>query len=71
MSAAPILSRAVSAVDLPSAPVEIAAGEAERASLADANDLVSVGRLTAAVDLERAPGGAIVVSGRVVATTTN
>jgi uncharacterized metal-binding protein YceD (DUF177 family) len=67
MSDAPILSRVVSAIDLPSAPVEMSASAAERSALAAANDLVSVDGLSATVDVERAPGGAVVVSGHVVA----
>ena len=62
-----ILSRPVSAAELPAAPVEIVAGERERALLAAENALVSVDSLAASVELSRAPGGALVVEGRVIA----
>lgn len=67
MSEAAILSCSVSAQELPSAPVEISADAAARNALAAANDLVSVDSLHASVELSRAPGGAIVVSGRIIA----
>jgi uncharacterized metal-binding protein YceD (DUF177 family) len=67
MSAAAILSLPVSATELPAAAVEIAAGAEQRAALAAANDLVAVNGLTASVEIERAPGGAIVVTGHIAA----
>jgi uncharacterized metal-binding protein YceD (DUF177 family) len=67
MSEAAILSRTVSAIELPSSPVEIVADAKARAALAAANDLVSVDNLAGTVELSRAPGGAIVVAGHVVA----
>ena len=67
MSDTAILSLSVSAQELPSAPIEISADAKARAALAAANDLVSVDSLNASVELSRAPGGAIVVSGHVVA----
>jgi uncharacterized metal-binding protein YceD (DUF177 family) len=67
MSDAAILSRNVSAQELPSAPVEIVADAAARHALAAANDLVSVDSLKGSVELSRAPGGALVASGHVVA----
>jgi uncharacterized metal-binding protein YceD (DUF177 family) len=67
MSDTAILSLSVSAQELPAAPVEISASAAARAALAAENDLISVDSLTASVELSRAPGGAIVAAGRVIA----
>jgi len=62
-----VLSRPVSVSEFPAAAIEIVAGEAERAALAAAYDLVSVKSLSASVTVAPAPEGGIAVDGRVVA----
>lgn len=67
MSAVSILSRQVSVAEPPAAPIEIVANQAERTALAAAYDLVGVKALSATVGVSAAPGGGVIVEGRVIA----